>query len=104
MKLVIDISEETYKAIKKPFSVFKGQRTCKSVITDACVAVATGKPYKALDQEQKTGHWIDDTSLGYHISVCSCCEWRGHGDKNLIYKPNYCPNCGCRMAESEGKE
>lgn len=45
------------------------------------------------------GHWIDDMSLGYHVSICSNCNWRGHGDTCLIYKPKYCPNCGCRMVE-----
>ena len=52
---------------------------------------------KALEQEQKTGHWIDDMSLGYHVSICSNCNWRGHGDTRLIYKPKYCPNCGAKM-------
>lgn len=47
------------------------------------------------------GHWIDNTDLGYHVSICSNCSWRGHGDTNLIYKPKFCPNCGVKM-ESEG--
>lgn len=47
--------------------------------------------------KQKIGHWIDDTSLGYHISICSNCDWIGHGDTCLIYKPKYCPNCGAKM-------
>ena len=50
--------------------------------------------------KEKTGHWIDDMRLGYHVSVCSNCNWRGHGDTCLIYEPKYCPNCGARM-ESE---
>ena len=55
---------------------------------------------KALE-EPKTGHWIDDVRLGYHVSVCSNCNWRGHGDNCLIYKPKYCPNCGARMVEPQ---
>ena len=51
----------------------------------------------SVTPKQKMGHWIDDTSLGYHISICSNCDWRGHGDTCLIYKPKYCPNCGARM-------
>lgn len=54
--------------------------------------------------KQKTGHWIDDTSLGYHVSICSNCGWRGHGDTCLIYKPKFCPNCGAKMDESGGTE
>ena len=89
MKLLIDIEEDYFEILKdnidkgfdyKPYSI-----------------IAKGQPYKELN----TGNWIDDTSLGYHISVCSCCEWRGHGDKNLIYRPKYCPNCGCRMVEPQ---
>jgi hypothetical protein len=52
---------------------------------------------KALEQEPRKGHWIDNTDLGYHVSICSNCDWRGHGDTCLIYKPNYCPHCGASM-------
>jgi hypothetical protein len=55
---------------------------------------------QALEQDSKTGHWIDDMSLGYHVSICSNCDWRGHGDTCLIYKPKYCPNCGAKMIDS----
>ena len=58
---------------------------------------------KALEQESKTGHWIDDTRLGYHVSICSNCNWRGHGDTCLIYKTNYCPNCGADMRGDENE-
>ena len=59
---------------------------------------------EALDQELKTGHWIDDMSLGYHVSICSNCNWRGHGDTCLMYKPKFCPNCGAKMVESQESE
>ena len=55
-------------------------------------------------QEPKTGHWIDDMSLGYHVSICSNCNWRGHGDTCLVYKPKYCPNCGADMREEQTGE
>ena len=55
-------------------------------------------------QEPKTGHWIDDMSLGYHVSICSNCNWRGHGDTCLIYKPKYCPNCGAYMRSNTTRE
>jgi len=55
---------------------------------------------RSLEKQQlKTGHWIDNMDLGYHVSICSNCDWRGHGDTCLIYKPKYCPNCGARMIE-----
>lgn len=59
---------------------------------------------RAKPQEPKTGHWIDDMSLGYHVSICSNCNWRGHGDTCLIYKPKYCPNCGVKMVEPQKSE
>jgi hypothetical protein len=54
--------------------------------------------------QEKTGHWIDEQDLGYHVSICSNCNWRGHGDTHLIFKTNYCPNCGARMFESQERE
>ena len=62
------------------------------------------KKLPSVNPQPKTGHWIDDTSLGYHVSICSNCNWRGHGDTCLIYKPKYCPNCGCRMVEPQESE
>lgn len=50
---------------------------------------------------RKRGHWIDEQDLGYHVSICSNCNWRGHGDTHLIFKTNYCPNCGADMREGE---
>ena len=58
----------------------------------------------SVTPKPKTGHWIDDMRLGYHVSVCSNCNWRGHGDTCLIYKPKYCPNCGCHMVEPQESE
>lgn len=43
MILVIDISEETYNAIVKPFRKIGEQCTHKSPITDACISIAHGK-------------------------------------------------------------
>ncbi len=59
---------------------------------------------KASKQEPKIGHWIDNMDLGYHVSICSNCNWRGHGDTYLIYKSKYCPNCGAKMIEPQESE
>ena len=48
---------------------------------------------KALEQEPKTGHWIDDCGG----VKCSCC---GYCIDDDYYAKTYCPNCGCRI-ESE---
>lgn len=60
---------------------------------------------KALEQEPKTGHWIEkdgfDGDTYYDCSECgeSWTTIEGTPWKNGM---NYCPNCGCRMAT--GKE
>ena len=56
------------------------------------------KAKEALQQEPKTGHWIDGFG-GSKCSECGCLE-AGHSD--------YCPNCGAKMSEiptgSEGSD
>ena len=58
---------------------------------------------KALEQEPKTGHWIEDTNGTYtdNHDTWECSEC-GHAQILLEGTPkdndyNYCPNCGCRM-------
>lgn len=49
---------------------------------------------KALEQEPKTGNWID---MDEGFSPCECSEC-GAVEFN---KSNYCPNCGARMESEE---
>lgn len=51
---------------------------------------------EALEQEQKTGHWI--------LGICDNCGYDWGKDAPIASVPNFCPNCGARMAESEDKE
>ena len=56
---------------------------------------------KELEQEPKTGHWIDHQEDKWIYAQCSECE-TVHDTRT-----NYCPNCGARMfepQESEDKE
>ena len=64
-------------------------------ILDELMSLPPVKPTRAK------GNWIDDMDLVYHVSICSNCGWRGHGDTCLIYKPKYCPNCGADMRGEE---
>ena len=65
---------------------------------------ALGMAIKALEQESKTGHWIerierddwdDSEEVWYECNQCHLVSERAS---------NYCPNCGAKMAESEVQE
>ena len=62
------------------------------------------KYIKALEQEQKTGHWIEkegwDGDLYYECSMCGepFCLIDGTPTDNMY---NFCPNCGSKMVEVE---
>lgn len=56
---------------------------------------------KALEQEPKTGHWVDDEvdsfskSFGYKKFHCSNCNSTFSGTN--VEKTDYCPNCGTKI-------
>ena len=53
---------------------------------------------KEMPSAENKGEWITDKErLGYWISTCSKCKHIFHGNELLIYKPNFCPNCGADM-------
>ena len=60
---------------------------------------------KALEQEQKIGHWINrhiiaNTSID--MIVCSeCGEEFSYDAETGISEYNYCPNCGEKMIETQ---
>ena len=49
---------------------------------------------KALEQEPKTGRWINNQNGTYTCDKCGCKHSRS----------NYCPNCGSFNREREDKE
>lgn len=71
---------------------------------DSAVVDAVDMAREALEQEPKTGHWIETGAeeLPFGITVleltCSTCGW----NSALIIPRNYCPKCGTKM-ESEEK-
>lgn len=52
---------------------------------------------KALEQEPKTGHWINHKDE----HQCSQCRETVIADKDIWeeYPYDYCPNCGAKMQE-----
>ena len=57
---------------------------------------------KALEQEPKTGHWINGDS------ICPCCGEDKFKDLDADiwsdWQPKYCPNCGAKMVEPQESE
>jgi len=70
----------------------------------------------SVNSQPKTGYWIDDNEneidarYGRHLYKCSECN--EYADMFVgstedwwdIEKPNYCPNCGCRMVDPQESE
>ena len=72
---------------------------------------------EALEQEPKTGHWVEEKiNVGCRRVFCSECgsappfEYVSDGDVysasgyGVINKTKYCPNCGARMVEPQESE
>ena len=61
---------------------------------------------KAIEQQPKTGHWIEhphEAGESWEYSKYECSECHVWEDWDSCF----CPNCGCRMVEpqeSEGEE
>ena len=92
MKLVIDVPEDIYEALRKTNVILSGRWSGKNLTSIIFDAVANGKP-----QEQKKGHWItrydrwgDVVTTISHYQCSEC----GQYDYD---KDDYCPNCGCLM-------
>ena len=71
---------------------------------------AVNMAIEALEQEPKTGHWIEhpeiETSTPEYLMFYECSEC---GDKQCfcksdIHKKRFCGNCGYRMVESQESE
>ena len=84
---------ELLKQIEKDIYVC----TLDSTFHDDAKSCAIHSVIKELEQEPKTGRWIEDEDDMKWTVWCSEC----HEDNDDC--SNYCPNCGARM-ESEGKE
>lgn len=96
---------------EKPTLINEIETVEESVWLDEALAMGI----KALRQEPKTGHWAikDDKEQGYDISgvktwyiriMCSECGFIKTAIEGHTGQYHYCPNCGCRMAESQEGE
>jgi hypothetical protein len=68
---------------------------------DDVVKCIKGMP--PVTPQPKTGHWntyvVRQSGIDEEWLECSECKW----SNALLIPRNYCPNCGCRMVESEDK-
>lgn len=66
--------------------------------------IALKMAIKALEQEPKTGHWIEVTNGrgGHECNICHeyAPSYR-NGDDHLT---KYCPNCGAKMIDQQESE
>lgn len=87
MKLIIEIDEARFKDIQRIAEV----QLEMSHFQTAEQIIAKGVP---LEQEPKTGHWIErrNRATGRYESVCSVCG----AEESSIYNL-YCGNCGTEM-------
>ena len=79
----------------------------EQTLTQNQINEALDMAIKALEQQPKTGHWIEkddfDGDTHYDCSECgeSFCLIDGTPTDNLY---NYCPNCGAKMIEPQERE
>ena len=57
---------------------------------------------KALEQEPKTGTWLNWTDDRKDYLKCSICGYGEEGEVKFGEYTPYCPMCGAKMVESEG--
>ena len=85
----------------------KGNNTYQIMLNEAL-----NMAIKALEQEQKTGHWImpvQDDGMSdpiYYQVRCSECEFdldpqTWHMELHQYGADKYCPNCGAKMESEE---
>ena len=61
---------------------------------------------REIEQEPKTGHWIEDAEQ-HHVEKTYHCSECGHKAWGEYEKTEYCGGCGAKMVESQesgGKE
>lgn len=85
----------------------------KGILTEAIefensVCYVTGEDREPLEmaikalENQKTGHWIEIDDYPHEDFECDCCGGKVYGTEEPYEEYKYCPNCGAKMAESEG--
>ena len=84
MKIVIDIPKKQFDEIQKSNFITVGEIYAKKLIN----YIKKGAP---LEQEPKTGHWIEHEGNLIEFFECDQCH---HTEE---YATNYCPNCGAKM-------
>ena len=74
-------------------------------ISDAVFAL--DKAIEALSADRPSGEWIEDYNGNgwndYWDYTCSNCGKKYERADAVLYKANFCPNCGADMREREGE-
>lgn len=113
----IKIIRNEYLCVDKDCDIEKSCRKCPYAMpTKEPILEAYNMAIKALEQEPKTGHWIerhDDWGNGIITDrryKCSVCHGKhidtetGEWHEVFDYKYPFCPNCGAKMVEPQESE
>lgn len=78
-------------------------RTKYSTYLEADIRKALEMAIQALEQDPKTGHWIEqiDHEENCRTLICSNCDRPALHDGDSIWKHKFCPHCGAEMEEGE---
>ena len=106
-----DIKTKTAEALEMAIKALEQEPTYTSQIAQKAYEDGKKDGYVQvkLEQEPKTGHQIDINNHHYYNDGdiettelrCSCCNKEVEWDIELLHKPYYCENCGCRMVEPQ---
>lgn len=110
MQIVINLSDKTYKDIKKENGIYGTDYGLSTSITGKVVgAIQSGTPlFEGCDIERITPKKVDVQKWIYTKCPnpnCNCELSTHHGDGyyTIDFKPNFCPNCGQALLWEESE-
>lgn len=87
-------------ALRKCAKEHENDRTFTGHIIVADLCRDTANLLEELEQEPKTGHWIEDAEQ-HHVEKTYHCSECGHGVWGEYEKTEYCGGCGAKMVEPQ---